>query len=440
MGKGRNPTPRAGLAALGLIAVLILLSAPALAAGAADLGKAPNINARAAILIDAANGTILYAKNPDLALPPASLAKLVTLHVAYQEIAAGKLSMDEIVEIDKHDASPYIPYGSSIMYLRAGMKVTVRDLMLGAAIISGNDAAYALARRISGSREAFAERMNAEVQALGFDGLVFTEPSGLSEKSLVSARQFAQFCRQYIILHPQAIGELHSVKSMEFPRMEHAVPGFVPQPRTIQYNRNPLIFGYPGADGLKTGYIIEVGFNMTATALRDGTRFIAVTLGGTGSSYAGGGLQRTRDTKALLDWAFSNFVTAAPDPGPIPEPRVWFGGAKRVKLLPAGIPGVTLPKVDAPGATVKYLVQSSLDAPLAKGTKAGRLIYYLNGKEVASLDLVTETGVARAGWFKRFFDGIGRFFFKLFARRQIQSPAKPSTKAPQSSPPPPRAP
>ena len=184
------------------------------------------MNARSAALIDATTGTLLYAKNPDLALPPASLTKLVTLHLAYEEIAAGRLSPDELIQIDPRDCSPIIPYGSSIMYLHPGMKVSVRDLMLGAAVVSGNDAAYALARRIAGSNEAFAELMNKTVQGMGFDGLVFVEPSGLSERSLVSARQFALFCKKYLELHPQSLKELHSVKSIEFPRAEHTASRF----------------------------------------------------------------------------------------------------------------------------------------------------------------------------------------------------------------------
>ncbi len=110
----------------------------------------------------------MYEKEADIALPPASLAKLVTLHVVMEEIKAGRLSPDEIIEINAKDCSPYIPYGSSLMYLQPGMKVSVRDLMLGAAVVSGNDAAYALARRVAGSNERFAEMMNTAVRKLGF--------------------------------------------------------------------------------------------------------------------------------------------------------------------------------------------------------------------------------------------------------------------------------
>ncbi len=376
--------------------------------------EAPTVNARAAALIDATTGTMLYAKNPDLALPPASLAKLVTLQVAFQELKAGRLSESELIEIDPRDTSPTIPYGSSIMYLHPRMKVSVRDLMLGAAVVSGNDAAYTLARRIAGSNDSFAIMMNRAVQEMGLDGLVFVEPSGLSERNLVSARQFAQFCRFYLAQNPDSLASLHSVKSIEFPRAEHAAPGFVPEGRIVQYNRNPLIFSYPGADGLKTGYIIEVGFNMAATAKRGDTRFIVVTLGGTGSSYAGGGLQRTKDTARLLDWAFENFVTTSLDIGTIPQPRVWFGTKRRVPLAPALPNAVTSPIDQVDKVRVRISVPKSIRAPLAKGDRVGRIIYSIGDTDVSSIDLITTQAIPRGNFLRRLVDGFLKVFYDLF--------------------------
>jgi D-alanyl-D-alanine carboxypeptidase (penicillin-binding protein 5/6) len=292
------------------------------------------------------------------------------------------------------------------------MKVSVRDLMLGAAVVSGNDAAYSLARRISGSNEAFAERMNKEVQALGFDKMTFVEPSGLSEFNLVTARQYALFCRKYLELHPQALGELHSVKSIEFPRAEHAAPGFVPNGTIKQYNRNPLIFSYDGADGLKTGYIIEVGFNMAATAKRGDTRFIVVTLGGTG-----GGSQRTKDTTRLLDWGFKNFQTASIDPGALPAPRAWFGAQRTVSLVPATPNAVTLPQGKVSGLSQRVVAPAYVDAPVKKGQKLGQIIYSVGGADLRSIDLVASADVPRGGFFRRVWDGIVKFFTVGFKKK-----------------------
>ncbi len=413
--------------AFGLTAVLLMLiclpsslfaqSPRTEAAGTAVISEAPSVNARSGVIIDATTGTLLYAKNPDISLPPASLTKLITLHIVYEEIAAGRLSPDELIEIDRRDCSPIVPYGSSIMYLHPGMKVSLRDLMLGAAVVSGNDAAYALARRVSGSNEEFALRMNEAVKTMGFDKMTFVEPSGLSEFNLVTARQFALFCKKYLELHPQAITELHSVKSIEFPREEHSAPGFNPDGRIIQYNRNPLINSYKGADGLKTGYIIEVGFNMAATAVRDGTRYIAVSLGGTGSSYAGGGRQRTQDTTRLLDWAFENFSTVSLDPGPLPAPRTWFGAQRRVALVPVSANAVTAPRSQIDSVKVRVEAAASAKAPIAKGTKMGRLVYSIAGRDVSAIDLVASADVPRGTIFRRVWDGISKFFVTMFGRK-----------------------
>jgi D-alanyl-D-alanine carboxypeptidase (penicillin-binding protein 5/6) len=373
----------------------------------------PSLNARSAILIDAATGSVLYEKAADKELPPASLTKLVTLHVVMEQIEAGKLSPDETVEIDAKDCSPSIPYGSSLMYLQPGMRVSVRDLMLGAAVVSGNDAAYALARRVAGSNEKFAEMMNSAVRQLGFEHMTFVEPSGLSEKNLVTARDFALFCRKYIELHPEALTELHSIRSIHFPRPEHATANYHPDGVIIQYNRNPLIFSYEGADGLKTGYIIEVGYNMAATAKRGGDRFIAVLLAGSSTPHADGVTLRTKDSKALLDWAFANFSTARPG-YMMPKPlRVWFGKSTHVQPEPSQEAAVTVPKTLVGRVSARIEMPKSVNAPLRKGQSVGRIVYEIDHTEVGAVDLVSPKEIPRGGIVRIIIDGVLRFFASI---------------------------
>lgn len=378
--------------------------------------KAPPFNARSAVVMDAATGQVLLSKNPDLVIPPASLSKLVTLHVVYEEIRAGRLSMSELVTIDKRDCSPYVPYGSSLMYLQPGMRVSVLDLMKGAAVVSGNDAAFALARRISGSNEAFAERMNAAVRALGLPELHFVEPSGLSELNSATALSYARFCRMYMRLHPEAIAELHSLKYIEFPRAEHATATYKPEGRIIQYNRNNLVHDYEGCDGLKTGYIIESGYNLAATAERGGTRFIIVTLGGSGNTALGGGAQRSRDGSALLDWAFASFVTMKPDLGELPSVRAWYGKGKYLSLVPTETLAVSAPRSAANAVSVRIVAPKALDAPIVKGTKIGEAIYSADGQILRRVDLVADRDVARRDFVGVFFDAIAKFFATMFGK------------------------
>ena len=380
----------------------------------ARVASPPAVNARSAILIDAATGTVLFEKNADISLPPASLTKLVTLHIVMDEIKAGRLSPDQIIDIERQDTA--LPYGSSLMYLQPGMRVSLRDLMLGAAVVSGNDAAYTLARVVAGSNEKFAELMNKTVRDMGFEHLSFVEPSGLSEKNFVTAREFALFCKKYIELHPEALKELHSVKSIRFPRAEHSTASYRPDGVIIQYNRNPLIFSYEGADGLKTGYIIEVGYNMAATATRNGNRYIAVLLGGTSTAYANGVTNRTRDSKALLDWAFDNFSTARPGyimPKPI---RVWFGATTRVQPEPDGEAAVTVPSSLADRVSARIETLKSVKAPVHRGDKLGTIVYSIDGKTVGSVNLISQRDIQTGGFFRKLFDGIARFFAYIFGR------------------------
>ncbi|MEI6387587.1 MAG: D-alanyl-D-alanine carboxypeptidase family protein [Spirochaetota bacterium] len=368
----------------------------------------PAVSARAVVIMDQATGSLLYAKSPDLAIPPASLTKLVTLHIVYLEIAAGRLSRDELLTIDARDCSPYVPFGSTLMYLAPGMRVSVIDLMRGAAVVSGNDAAFALARRISGSNEDFARLMNAEMKRLGLEGLHFVEPSGLSEKNMVTAREFAQFCRYYIAVHPESLKELHSLSSIEFPRPEHATATFKPKPGTIQRNKNNLVIDYPGCDGLKTGYIFESGFNLAATAIREGTRFVIVTLGGVGSSASGGGEQRVRDGTRLLDFAFAGWKTAIPALPPLPVLRAWNGEEPRLALEASSPLAVTIPTDQLPDLAVRVEVPRYVEAPIQAGEKLGEIVYTSGNHVVRRVNLVAAKAVDRGNFLIVLKDSIER--------------------------------
>lgn len=381
-----------------------------------SLSALPSIGARAAFVMDATTGTILFSKNPDLPIPPASLTKLVTLHVVYNEIKAGRLRKDEMITIDARDCSPAIPYGSSLMYLHPGMRVSVLDLMQGAAVVSGNDAAYALARRIAGSNEAFALLMNRAVRDLGLNSMRFVEPSGLSELNSITAREYAYFCKRYLQLHPESLAELHSLRYIEFPRAEHATADYQPKGRIVQYNRNSLVLGFEGCDGLKTGYIIESGYNLAATAKRGSSRFLLVTLGGPESgAYGGGAAQRGRDGSGLLSWCFDNFLTLEPDLGPLGPVKTWYGKAKSVPIRPASALAVTVPKGQASRLSARLILPASLDAPIPGGTKIGEVVYTVGDKVLRRVDLLTGADAPRGNILILIRDGIAKLFWRIFA-------------------------
>jgi serine-type D-Ala-D-Ala carboxypeptidase (penicillin-binding protein 5/6) len=380
----------------------------------APRGGAPDLNARSAIVVEFATGKALYEKDADEPIPPASLTKLMSLHIAYKALAQGRISLDDIVTIKAQDCYPYLSWGSSLMYLEPGMRVSVRDLMLGMAVVSGNDAAFSLARYISGSPEAFAEEMNKEARAMGYKTMHFVEPSGLSEKNMITAREYADFCRRYLLAHPNSIEELHSVRSLVFPKLENMPIGYKGKERAqTVYNRNQLIFEYPGCDGLKTGFIVESGFNLAVTAKRGATRFIAVTLGGSGVSSWGGGAIRAADGAKLLDYAFARWITVEPAIVSIQPIRVWKGEVREVGLEPDRSLPFTVAREDSEGIVCKVEKEKSIVAPVAKGTKLGELVFSVRGKVLERIPLVAKDSVAKGNLFVVVRDSAALFFSRL---------------------------
>ncbi len=257
--------------------------------------------------------------------------------------------------------------------------------------------------------------MNSAVRALGLGDLYFVEPSGLSELNRVTAMSYAKFCRIYMELHPQAIAELHSLHFIEFPRPEHATADYHPVGRIIQYNRNNLVLSYPGCDGLKTGYIRESGYNLAATAARGDTRFVIVTLGGMGEgSPLGGSAQRSHDGVALLDWAFSNFVTLRPDLGPLPSPRAWYGASERVSLRSSSPLAVTVPRYLASSIEARMDVPRSLDAPLDAGARVGEVVYSARGQVISRVDLVAADADPKGNFLVLIRDAFAKLFARIF--------------------------
>ncbi len=373
-------------------------------------GRPPAVDARAVIIIDMANGDVLYERDADLVIPPASLTKIMTMMVALDAVDAGKIALTDRISITKQDAT--LPYRSSLMYLQEGMSVPFDDLLRGMAVISGNDAALTVARVLAGSTTAFAELMNAEVARIGLPETRFVEPSGLSENNLTTAREMAMLARAYLLRHPDAIADYHSRTTMNFPRADVMPIGVDPPAiKILLQSTNKLLFSYDGCDGLKTGYIDESGYNLIATAERDGTRFIVVTLGGTG-----GPAGREKAGRALLDWAFSSWRTVRPAAPELPAIRAWGGATETVSLSYADSTVFTVPMVLASDVSARIEAETEIEAPVAAGTKLGRVIFTSGGSIVRRIDLVAALDVPRGNLFVRMRDTLVRFFRRLFAR------------------------
>jgi serine-type D-Ala-D-Ala carboxypeptidase (penicillin-binding protein 5/6) len=365
-------------------------------------GHPPNdplpLSARSAILIDEASGRVLYQKNPDQAMVPASLAKLMTLHIVYQKLADRTISRSDVVSLSTNAWADHQAPGSTLMNLGPGQIVTVQELMLGVAIASGNDAATALAEYTAGSTAAFVRMMNDEARFMGYDSMHFTDPAGVNEDNRVTAREFADFCRRYIELHPEALRELHSQREFDYPLAQN-MPG-VRRARLEtrkQYNGNWLVWDGIGVDGLKTGHLDDENFTAAITARRGGTRLIAVMLGVPGRGLTDGARHRTEDSMTLLSWGFRGFSTVDLDTPSLPAVRVWKGAAPAVEVRPADPVRLTLSQDEMDNLTFMALARTPLVAPVYKGQAVGDLVYAAGSEEVGRIPLLAAEDVPGAG-------------------------------------------
>jgi D-alanyl-D-alanine carboxypeptidase (penicillin-binding protein 5/6) len=375
----------------------------------------PAISARAAVMMDAETGTILFSQNPTAVISPASLAKLMTIHLALRAVRLGKTSPDAIVELPPESWAENQPPRSSLMFLGRNQTVTLGELLLGLAVSSGNDAAVATALHLAHSLEAFTAMMNAEAGRLGLASTRFFEPAGISPENTTSAADFAWFCQAYLMEHPESLVLLHSVPSFAYPLTANT--GTNPSRTIVQNNRNTLLGRIDGVDGLKTGYITEAGYNIALTGRRGETRLIAVLLGASGED------ERDRDGETLLDWGFANFRTLRLEANFIPQIRIWGSKEKYFSLKPGE--GLTFTVSTSRAGVLQQDTElfPYLKAPLSAGKEAGFLIISDGIGELRRVSLVLEKETPQGNFFRVLFDSIELLFKKLFAKNFLKPQA-----------------
>lgn len=370
------------------------------------------VNAESAIVVDFATGNILFEKNADVQIPPASMTKLVEMYVVFEAVENGEISLDDVVPLPPESWARNLPSDASIMFLDERQKVTLRELLLGLAIASGNDASIAVAKYVCGNMDSFVERMNQTVKKMGLVKTEFVESSGYSEKNITTAKEFAAFCRKYIERFPFAITEFHSQKVLRYPLAKN-LPRESAQKNgdsqaVIQYNTNKLLGSLDGCDGLKTGFIYESGFNLALTAERNGVRYISVTMKGPGIGSAQGNIYRVKDGTNLMEYAFSKF-----SPYIAKQPHNFSVGVagsslKSVCLVPAKsenfsvpfISGVS-PKEAAQKIHVTANIPKSIFGEFEEGAQFGTLSYSLDGRILNTVPLVTDRKSEKVNFFAR---------------------------------------
>ncbi|MCQ2576142.1 MAG: D-alanyl-D-alanine carboxypeptidase [Treponema sp.] len=387
-----------------------------------------NVGAVSAILVDVSNGNVIYEKKADKRIPPASMTKLFTMYIVDEEVSAGRLHYEDVIPLPPESWACNMPPHSSLMFLGKGQVVTLEELLLGLSICSGNDAAYAIAYTVSGNMESFVEKMNQVARDLGLEYTHFVEASGYSEDNITTAREMATFCRVYLQRHPDSLARFHSVPSFTYPKAQNMAPGdkYGPQdfskglPEHItmgitQDNTNPLLGKMEGCDGLKTGYIDESGYNLALTAMRNGTRFLAVTLGGRGSNSREGQANRVKDGTELMDFAFGSFADMR-KPEELKPYFVKVYGAQEmaVNLIPAfDIETVLVPYVTGNSIAENISqVQVYLDLPetlhgeIVQGQTYGTVKIMLTNYVLDEIPLVADRSIKKAHGLRALIDSM----------------------------------
>ncbi len=384
----------------------MLAAGPAQTVGPESRDPLP-LSAASAILIDQDSGRVLFQKNPDQPMVPASLAKLMTLHIVYQKLEDRSISRSDVVTLYPSAWADHQAPGSTLMNLGPGQIVTVQELMMGAAIMSGNDAATALADYVAGSTAEFVRMMNGEARFMGYTTMHFVDPAGVEPGNVVTAREFADFCRRYIALHPEALPELHSQREFDYPLPQN-MPGVRPSRLETkkQYNGNWLVWDGIGVDGLKTGHLDDQNFTAAITARRDGMRLIAVLLGVPGTTLLEGARRRTEDSLNLLDYGFRSYSPVDLDLPDIPAVRVWKGSMASVEVQAGAPVHLTLRPEEMSSLTYMVLARSPLIAPVYQGQKVGDLVYSAGAEEVGRIPLFASADVPGAGPLRWTWDSI----------------------------------
>lgn len=373
--------------------------------------------AKSAILIDVSNGNIIYEKNADEVIPPASMTKLFAMYVVEEEVASGRFSYDQLVPLPPESWACNMPPHSSLMFLGKDQKVTLEELLLGLSICSGNDAAYALAYTVCGSMEKFVDRMNQVASEHNLEHTHFVESSGYSELNQTTAREMAKFSAYYTMRFPESLHRFHSVLDFTYPKAKNLAPGDKPHaqdfskglPQKItmpitQENTNPLLGKLEGCDGLKTGYIDESGYNLTLTAVRGETRFISVTMGGPGSTSREGQAGRVHDGTELMEWAFKNFADYSLALKVHPYlVRSFNASEKMLRLVPAWKERTfTVPYVTG-GSMEENLDNVNIEIHLPdycwgeveQGKQYGEIVISAGGYELETIPLVADRNLSK---------------------------------------------
>lgn len=378
---------------------LFLLSAPAMAqprpgSGPMPVPAPPELGARSYILVDFYSNKILVERNADERVEPASITKVMTAYVVFNELAQGNITLEDMVPVSERAWKT----GGSRMFIDPSMQVSVEDLLRGVIVQSGNDASVALAEYVAGSEEAFAGVMNHYAEVLKMTGTNFVNSTGWpDENHYTTAHDIARLSAAVIRDFPDYY-RWFSEKEFTFNEIR-------------QHNRNTLLWRDPAVDGLKTGHTESAGYCLASSANREGMRLVAVVMGSQTETT------RASESQSMLNYGFRFFETVqlyeAGDE--LAQARVWKGTTEQVGV---GIPEplyVSIPRGRYEDLDAQVEMHPQLEAPLEAGVVIGRITISLEDELIAERDLVTLAAVEPAGFFGSSWDGLKLWVDGLFA-------------------------
>ncbi len=343
-----------------------------------------------AYMTDLSSGAVLFEKNADKQIPPASMAKMMTVYVAFDLLKKDKLKLDDKFRVNEETWKKWNNQGST-MFLGVGDQVSVRDLLHGVVTLSGNDACVVLAEGIAGTEEAFVGLMNKRAKELGMSNSRFGNSNGWPDegRTMVTARDLATLGAATANNFPKLYDDFYGQK-------EFAWNG-IKQP-----NRNPLIGKVAGSDGLKTGHTEEAGYGFTGSAEQKGRRLVSVLAGL--DSYSG----RTEESVKFMNWGFNAWEPKKLfEKGVrIQNAEVQLGDSSTVSLVAAKDLFATLPKGSDGDLSMKVTYNGPIKAPIAKGQPIAKLIVTIADAGQQAVPLVAGEDVGEAGFFDRVWAGL----------------------------------
>ena len=358
----------------------------------------PVIAAPHAMLIDAENGGVLYERDPDKLIFPASLAKLMTAEYVFHELKEGRIKLtDEFTVSENAWRKGGAPSHGSTMFAAINSKVSVDDLLHGMIIQSGNDACIALAEGLAGNEAEFGEKLTQRAREIGLARSVFTNSNGLPDPNEhVTTRELAMLARHIILDYP----EYYKI----FGQTEFTWN------KIRQQNRNPLLGAVDGADGLKTGFTKEAGYGLVGSAVQNGLRLIVVINGAKDAK------ERADEGKKLLEWGFRTFEqrNLFAEGQIIGSAKVYGGASGSVPLLADGIVKLMVPKNGGEKLIARIAYRGPVPAPVAKGQEIAQLKVWRDDKLVLQMPLKAAESVGRGNISQRALDAVTESMIALF--------------------------